>query len=72
MDGTNPALPRSTAGERDFDLNIDGFAHYGMLPDFVQDLRNIGLNSEDLQPLFSSAEGFVQMWERCTGARSRT
>jgi microsomal dipeptidase-like Zn-dependent dipeptidase len=72
MDGTNPALPRSTAGERDFDLNIDGFAHYGMLPDFIQDLRNIGLNEDDLRPLFSSAEGFVQMWERCTRSHNST
>lgn len=69
MDGDNPPLTRSVAGERDFDINVDGFAHYGMLPDFIQDLRNIGLTEGDLEPLFSSAEAFVQMWERCAGER---
>jgi microsomal dipeptidase-like Zn-dependent dipeptidase len=69
LDGTNTELPRATAGERDYDLNIDGFAHYGMLPDFLQDLRNIGLTEDDLRPLYASAEGFVQMWERCTRVR---
>ena len=40
-------------------------AHYGMLPDFLQDLRNIGLTAEDLAPLFRSAYDYVQMWEKC-------
>jgi hypothetical protein len=68
MDGKNKPMNHSYAGRREFDLNVDGFAHYGMLPDFLQDLRNIGLSEEDLQPLYSSAEAFVQAWERCTGA----
>jgi len=40
-------------------------AHYGMLPDFLQDLRNIGLTAEDLAPLFRSAYDYVQMWDHC-------
>ena len=59
-------LTRSTAGERrDFDINIDGMAHYGMLPDLLQDLGNIGLSVDDLAPLFRSAYDYVQMWEKC-------
>jgi hypothetical protein len=50
---------------RDFDINIDGMAHYGMLPDLLQDLRNIGLTAEDLAPLFRSAYDYVQMWDKC-------
>lgn len=65
MRGTNPPLTRSTAGTRDFDLNLDGVAHYGMLPDLWQDLKNVGLSDEDLQPLFRSAEAYIQVWERC-------
>ena len=43
MSGDNVPLKRSTAGpHRYFDYNIDGMAHYGMLPDFLQDLRNTG------------------------------
>jgi hypothetical protein len=65
MDGRNVALARSFAGRRDFDINIDGVAHYGMLPDFLQDLKNIGLSDNDLAPLFRSAEDYIRTWERC-------
>jgi hypothetical protein len=71
MDGANRPLVRSTAGRRDFDLNVDGMAHYGLLPDFVQDLRNIGLTDADLGPLFTSAEEYIQVWERCVRQRPR-
>jgi hypothetical protein len=67
MNGDNTPLQRSKAGERrDFDINLDGMAHYGMLPDFLQDVRNIGLTAEDLAPLFRSAYDYVQMWATCT------
>jgi hypothetical protein len=42
-----------------------GLAHYGMIPDFLQDARNIGLTDRDLTPLFRSAEDYIQMWEKC-------
>ncbi len=68
MEGPNPPLLRSKAGPKhDFDINIDGVAHYGMLPDLLQDLRNIGLSHEDLVPLFRSANDCVEMWEKCQG-----
>lgn len=66
MAGDNLPLERSLAGElRDFDINLDGTAHYGMLPDLLQDIRNTGLTPEDLAPLFRSAYDYVQMWETC-------
>ena len=66
MNGDNRPLERCKAGpRRDFDINLDGMAHYGMLPDFLQDLRNIGLTAEDLAPLFRSAYDYIQMWETC-------
>jgi len=43
-------------------------AHYGLLPDFLQDLRNVGLTEADLEPLFRSAEDFVRMWGACEQA----
>src|SRR5262249_41363495 len=36
----NAPLTRSVIGARTFDFNLDGFAHFGMMPDFLQDLRN--------------------------------
>ncbi len=66
MSGDNRPLSRSFAGaRRDFDINLDGMAHYGMLPDMLQDLRNIGLTPQDLGPLFRSAYDYVQMWQKC-------
>ncbi len=63
--GTAPPLSRSTAGPlRDFDYNLDGLGHYGMLPDMLQDLRNVGLPTSTLTSLFSSAERYIQVWER--------
>ena len=66
MKGDNDPLVRSYAGERrDFDINLDGMAHYGMLPDLLQDIRNIGLSAEDFNPLFRSAYDYIQMWDTC-------
>jgi microsomal dipeptidase-like Zn-dependent dipeptidase len=66
MEGDNPPLARCKAGpRRDFDINIDGMAHYGLLPDLLQDLRNVGLAVEDFEPLFRGAEDYVRMWAKC-------
>ena len=70
--GTAPPLERSTAGPvRDFDYNIDGLSHYGLLPDMLQDLRNVGMSPVTLGWLFRSAERYIEVWERsvATGAR---
>ncbi|MDM5177652.1 membrane dipeptidase [Massilia sp. DJPM01] len=41
------------------DINGDGLAHIGMLPDFIADLRQ-----PDLAPLMNSAESYIRMWEQ--------
>jgi microsomal dipeptidase-like Zn-dependent dipeptidase len=61
--GAGEPLEKSVAGNADFDINVDGFAHYGLLPDFLQDAKNLGLAPADLAPLFHSAEDYVVMWE---------
>jgi hypothetical protein len=50
---------------RDLDYNIDGFAHYGLLPDLLQELKNVGLSAADRGALFRSAEEYMRMWEKC-------
>ncbi len=66
MQGDNPPLERDTSGpRRDFDINLDGLAHYGLLPDFLQDIRNQGLAIEDFAALFRSANDYVEVWARC-------
>lgn len=51
-------------GNRVFDINYDGLANYGLIPDFIQEVRNVGLTDEDLKPLFNSAEAYIRMWEK--------
>ena len=60
--GNNQPLRRLKTGNRDWDYNTDGMAHYGLMPDFLQDLRNIGLTAMQLSYLFSSAEDYIRMW----------
>jgi hypothetical protein len=73
MNGENPPLRRSYAGpQRDFDINIDGVAHYGLLPDFLQDVRNVGVRPDDLAPLFRSAEDYIRYGRLVTSARRRS
>jgi microsomal dipeptidase-like Zn-dependent dipeptidase len=64
--GTNAPLRPYMMGRRTYDFNVDGLAHYGMLPDLLQDLRNIGLGEREFGALFSSAEAYITMWEKAT------
>jgi Membrane dipeptidase (Peptidase family M19) len=64
-------LHRSTGGDRDWDLNIDGLAHYGLLPDLMQDLRNVGVVDQVMSALYRSANDYIQTWER-SEQRSKT
>jgi hypothetical protein len=67
--GTDPPVRRDSIGPvREFDYNIDGLAHYGLLPDMLQDLRNVGLPQEALDSLFRSAGHYVDVWERSAAA----
>lgn len=61
---TGANLGPNKVGNKTFDYNIEGLAHYGMLPEFIQDLKNEGLTNRDLDPLFRSAEGYIELWER--------
>jgi hypothetical protein len=62
--GSNEPLRRLQTGNRSWDFNTDGMAHYGLMPDFFQDLRNIGVGPDKLTFLFRSAEDYIQMWEK--------
>jgi microsomal dipeptidase-like Zn-dependent dipeptidase len=55
---------RQQTGDKTFDFNMDGLAHVGLLPDLVADLKQVGLGEQDLDPLFQSAEAYVDLWQR--------
>jgi len=73
MSGSNEPLRRHVFGNRDFDVNLDGVAHYGMLPDFLQDVANSHLRPAEVgmyfDPLFRSAEDYIRMWEKAERVR---
>ena len=66
MIGLSPtaALIGDVTNSRTFDFNYDGLAHYGMLPDMLQDTRAVGMTTDQLAPLFHGAEAVVQAWEK--------
>ncbi|TNC89274.1 MAG: hypothetical protein CSH36_12660, partial [Thalassolituus sp.] len=54
---------RQKSGNRVFDLNTDGIAHYGLLPDFIEDLRQRA-PARTYEAVMNSAEAYLQTWER--------
>lgn len=52
---------------RAFDINSEGQSHYGLVADFVEQIRVTGGN-DVLKALYNSAEVYLQMWERTLAA----
>ncbi len=61
---TTTGFPAPASYGHTWNYNTDGVAHYGMLRDFVRDIRNMG-NAAELNVLFSSANEFHNMWKKC-------
>jgi microsomal dipeptidase-like Zn-dependent dipeptidase len=59
---------RERTGTRVFDLNTDGVAQYGLMADLIADMRRVPHGRRALALLFSSAEAYLEMWQR-SGAR---
>src|SRR3954468_18398285 len=57
---------RQKTGERTFDYNKDGVAHYGLSADWFAGLRRIG-GQQLAQDLWDGAEAYLEMWERADG-----
>ena len=51
-------------GERVYDINVDGVAHYGLYPDYFADLRNQEGGEEVMKYFYRSAEAYLRMWQR--------
>jgi hypothetical protein len=57
---------KQRSGERQYDINADGVAHYGLYPDWVEDLR-VQAGDAIIADLARGAEAYLQMWERAVG-----
>ncbi|PCJ33803.1 MAG: hypothetical protein COA99_15305 [Moraxellaceae bacterium] len=62
----NVRFYKPKTGNREFDYATEGVAHYGLLAEWVENLRQVDENDpEDLMGIFmNSAEAYLQMWER--------
>ncbi len=49
-----------------YDINTDGVDHYGLYPDWLEDLRQIK-GDEIIDDMDRGAEAYLQMWERTYG-----
>lgn len=56
---------------RTWDINIDGVAHYGLMPDYIRSWAPAGMTAPEMQVFMSSAEHFTQMWEKCEARKSK-
>ena len=56
-------MDRQQSGTRVYDVNVDGVAHYGMFPDYIEDLRMIA-GDQIVDDMANGAEAYLQMWER--------
>jgi hypothetical protein len=53
----------SIPGGRTWDTEIDGSAHFGLIPDFVEEIRLEG-GEEAVTAFYNSAEAYIQLWEK--------
>jgi hypothetical protein len=62
---------RQHSGVRVYDVNVDGVAHYGLYPDWIEDLRHVAGRDGDaiVQDMARGAEAYLQTWERAYGVR---
>jgi hypothetical protein len=59
-------IQRNRTGSRTWDINTDGVAHYGLYPDWIQDLRMQG-GDQIVEDMARGSESYLEMWERAEG-----
>ncbi|HKP88614.1 MAG TPA: hypothetical protein VJT75_01450, partial [Thermoleophilaceae bacterium] len=58
---------RQRTGTRTFDVNRDGVAHYGLMPDLLALVQRQKHGRAALDLLFRSAEAYLRTWQRAQG-----
>ena len=57
---------KQVSGQKSFDYNVEGVAHYGMYLDFVEHVRRIA-GDAPVRDMARGAEAMLQTWERAIG-----
>ena len=61
---------RQRSGTRVYDINTDGVDHYGLYPDWIEDLRMVA-GPQIVDDMANGAEAYLQMWARAEAAARR-
>jgi hypothetical protein len=71
-------FPRSSAGTKTWDYNHVGVAHYGLIYDYLKDLRTIPApsgyprtGSLVVDNLMQGADYFLQTWKKCEQLKTK-
>ena len=60
-------IDRQHSGTRTYDINTDGVDHYGLYPDWIEDLRQVA-GSQIVDDMANGAEAYLQLWARAEAA----
>jgi hypothetical protein len=59
-------IDKQVSGRRTYDINVDGVSHYGLYPDWIEDLRKQG-GEAIADDMARGSEAYLEMWERAIG-----
>ncbi len=62
---------KQVSGKRVYDINVDGVAHYGLYPDWVEDLRRLA-GDDIVKDMARGAEAYLLTWERALGIEANS
>lgn len=60
-------LDRERTGERTWDVNTDGVANYGLVPDWIEDMRKVA-GDAIVRDMAGGAEAYLRTWESAASA----
>jgi hypothetical protein len=62
-------IDQQVSGERVYDINVDGVAHYGLYPDWIEDIQKVAGDDADalMADMVRGPEAYLQTWERALG-----
>jgi len=63
-------IDQQHSGTRTYDINTDGVDHYGLYPDWIEDLRLVA-GQQIVDDMANGAEAYLQLWARAKAAAGR-